>query len=338
MSKVLVTGATGFIASHLILELLERGYEVRGTARSAAKADALNTILSDYAGKSVEIELVSLDLTRDEGWAEAIEGVDYVQHVASPFPATQPKTDDELIIPAREGALRALRAAKAGGVKRVVLTSSVAAIDNGWGKSGPGLYDETSWTTLDGPELVPAYSRSKTFAERAAWDYVQGEGDGLELAVINPAAVLGPAMSEDVSTSLALVTACMNGSVPALPPLAFGLVDVRDIATAHVEAMIRPEAAGERFLMSADSLWFKDVAEILREAYPERKIPRSEMPVWLAKIFALFTPALKQSAHRLGRINHYTNDKARTMLGIEFRSVRESVLSSAETLIKLGAL
>lgn len=338
MPKVLVTGATGFIASHLILDLIDRGYEVRGTARSASKAGALNRILSDYAGKPVDIELVSLDLTVDTGWAEAMRGVDFVQHVASPFPPTQPKSADELIIPARDGALRALRAARDAGVKRVVLTSSVAAVDNGWGRAGPDIYDETSWTTMDGPEPVPAYSQSKTYAEQAAWEYVRGEGEGLELAVINPAAVLGPAMSRDVSTSLSLVTACLDGSVPAVPPLAFGVVDVRDIARAHVEAMVRPEAAGERFLMSADELWFKDVAAILRQAYPDRKIPASQMPVWLAKIFALFTPALKPSAHRLGRINRYDNRKAREILEIEFRTAEEAVLASAETLIALDAV
>jgi len=338
MPIVLVTGATGFIASHLILELIERGYTVRGTARSAEKAGALNAILSAYAGKPVEIELVSLDLTRDEGWAEAMEGVDFVQHVASPFPPTQPKHPDDLIIPAREGALRALRAAKAAGVKRVVLTSSVAAVDNGWGPAGPEVYDETSWTTFEGPEPVPAYSQSKTYAERAAWDFIEREGEGMELAVINPAAVLGPVMSKDVSTSISLVSASMDGTVPAFPPLAFGVVDVRDIAKAHVEAMIRPEAAGERFILAVDTMWFKDVGKILREAYPDRKIPKSEMPVWLAKLMALFMPQLKPSAHRLGRINHYNNAKAREVLGIDFISPRDAVLASAESLIKVGAL
>ncbi|MBR9826247.1 MAG: aldehyde reductase [Alphaproteobacteria bacterium] len=336
MPKVLVTGATGFIASHVVLELIERGYAVRGSARSADKADALNAILSDYAGKPVEIELVNLDLNRDEGWAEAMNGVDFVQHIASPFPPTQPESPDDLIIPARDGALRALKAAEAAGIKRVVLTSSVAAVDNGWGKSGPDIYDETSWTTMTGPEPVPAYSQSKTIAEQAAWDYVKGEGEGLELAVINPAAVLGPAMSEDVSTSLSLVSTALGGTLPAFPPLAFGVVDVRDIAKAHVEAMLRPEAAGERFIMSAGELWFREVGDILREAYPDRKIPSSEMPVWLAKLFALFMPALKPSAHRLGRLNRYSNQKAREQLGIEFRSPQDAVRASAESLIKLG--
>lgn len=338
MPTVLVTGATGFIASHLILELVDRGYTVRGTARSAEKAQALNAILSQYAGKPVEIELVSLDLNHDDGWVDAMQGVDFVQHVASPFPSTQPEHPDDLIIPAREGALRALRAAKAAGVKRVVLTSSVAAIDNGWGKSGPDVFDETSWTTMDGPEPVPAYSQSKTIAERAAWDYVRGEGAGLELAVINPAAVLGPVMSKDVSTSLSFVSAALSGAVPAFPPLAYGVVDVRDIARAHVEAMLRPEAAGERFLMSAGELWFKDVGDILRPHYPGYKIPRTEMPLWLARILAMFNPQLKPSAHRLGRINHYTNRKARDVLGIEFISPEDAVLASAESLIKVGAV
>lgn len=336
MPNVLVTGATGFIATHLILQLLERGYSVRGTARSAEKAGALNRILSDYAGKPVEIELVSAELLSDEGWDEAVAGMDYVQHIASPFPSTQPANADELIRPARDGALRVLKAAKAAGVKRVVLTSSVAAVDNGWGKAAPGAFNETHWTKMDNPKQVSFYARSKTLAERAAWDYVNGEGAGLELSVINPVGVLGPIMSADVSTSITLVLAPLKNMMKAYPRLNQGIVDVRDVARAHIEAMERPEAAGERFIAAAETLWFSEAGEILREAYPDRDLPKGEVPSWMVRILSNFNANLKPLLPNLDRQRGYDTSKARTVLGIDFIPARESILASADTAIKLG--
>lgn len=336
MAKVLVTGATGFIASHLILALLDKGYEVRGTARSATKAERLNQILSDYAGRPIEVELVAADLTSDEGWSEAMDGIDFVQHVASPFPAAQPAHADELIIPARDGALRVLRAAKAAGVPRVVLTSSVAAVDNGWGKTGPDQFDESHWTQLDGPGQVGFYAQSKTIAERAAWDYVEGEGQGLELAVINPAGVMGPVMSEDVSTSISMILQPLRKAFPAYPHLHQGIVDVRDIAAAHIAAMEKPEAAGQRFIMSAETLWLKEVGDILLEAYPDRDLPKGEIPSWLMRIMALFNPVARFTVPNLDRQRHYNNAKAREVLGITFISAKAAILASARSAIKLG--
>lgn len=338
MTKVLVTGATGFIASHTILALINKGYDVRGTARSASKAEQLNATLSKYAGKPVEIELVSADLTKDEGWAEAMEGVTYLQHLASPIPSNLPKDPNELIIPAKEGALRALKAAKAAGVKRAVMTSSMASIAYGWGDSRPSVLDETHWSNPDNLKDNTAYTRSKAIAEKAAWDYVQGEGAGLELATINPVAVLGPAMSADVSASLELVTQPMLNKVPAFPKLTFGIVDVRDVAHAHVAAMEKPEAAGERFLVGDKILSFTQIGEILREAYPDRKLPKGELPSWLVRMLTLVNPTLKQIVPELEKERSFSNEKSKQILGIDYIPAKEAVLASTNSLIDLGEL
>lgn len=338
MAHVLVTGATGFIASHTILALLDEGHTVRGTARSAAKASALNATLSAYAGRPIEIELVSTDLSSDAGWAEAMVGIEYVQHLASPIPANLPRDPDELIIPARDGALRVLKAARTAQVRRVVMTSSVAAIAYGWGDARPAVLDETHWSNPDNLEDNTAYTRSKVIAERAAWAYVNGEGKGLELTSINPVAVLGPALSADVSASLALVTQPMQAKLPAYPKLTFGIVDVRDVALAHVRAMTEPRAAGERFLLGGDIVTFAELGEILREAYPGRTLPKGELPNWLVRLLANLNPVLKQILPELGKRRAYSNQKARDILGIEPRGAREAALASTESLIRLGAL
>lgn len=338
MTKVLVTGATGFIASHTILALVEKGYEVRGTARSASKADALNATLSAYAGKPIEIELVSADLTKDEGWAEAMEGVTYLQHLASPIPNNLPKDPNELIIPAKEGALRALKAAKAAGVKRAVMTSSFAAIGYGWGDSRPDVLDESQWSNPDNIKDNTAYTRSKAIAEKAAWDFVESDGAGLELAVINPVAVLGPAMSGDVSASLELVTQPMMNKVPAFPKLTFGIVDVRNVATAHVAAMEKPEAAGERFIVGDRVLTFTEIGDVLRDAYPDRKLPKGELPSWLVRMLTVVNPSLKQILPELGKHRGFTNTKSKSVLGIDYIPAKDAILASTNSLIELGEL
>ncbi len=338
MSKVLVTGATGFIASHTILELVNKGYSVRGTARSASKADQLNTTLSAYAAKPIEIELVSADLTQDEGWIEAMEGVTYLLHLASPILTVLPKDPNDLIVPARQGALRVLRAAKSAGVKRVVMTSSFAAIGYGWGKKRPPVLDERHWSNPDNIKDNTAYTRSKTIAEKAAWDYVQGEGAGLELVTISPVAVLGPAMSGDISASLELVTQPMQNKVPAYPKMTYGIVDVRNVAQAHVIAMEKPEAAGERFIVGGEILSFAEIGDLLREAFPNRKLPKGELPNWLVKLLTLVNPPLKQIVPELGKRRTYSNEKSRQVLGLEYIPAQEAVLASANSLINLGVL
>jgi dihydroflavonol-4-reductase len=340
MAKVLVTGATGFIAGHVILQLLEAGHEVRGTARSASRATPLNTILGDYSGKPVNIEIVEADLNSDAGWAEAVAGMDYVQHVASPFAAVMPRDHDELIRPARDGALRVLKAAKAAGVKRVVMTSSMAAIAYGWGDARPNPLTEEHWSNSDNLKDNTAYTRSKTIAERAAWDYMAGEGKGMELSVINPSAVLGPAMSRDLSTSLEIITQLMTGKAPASPRVGFCVVDVRDVADAHVKAMTVPEAAGERFLASGRFMWMSEVADVLRESFPDyrKKLPRGELPDWLLKMMTLINPPLKAIVPELGRERHCSNEKAKQVLGWRPRMEEEAIIEGARSLIDLNVI
>ena len=340
MARVLVTGATGFIAGHVILQLLNAGHEVRGTARSAGSAARLNETLSQYAGRSIVIELVAANLERDDGWAEAVAGMDFVQHVASPFPSGVPKDPNDLIRPATDGALRVLKASRAAGVKRVVMTSSMAAIAYGWGENRPAVLTEEHWSNPDNLKDNTAYTRSKTIAERAAWDYVNGEGKGLELAVINPAAVLGPVMSGDLSASLELLTMPLSGKIPAVPRIGFGIVDVRDVAAAQVAAMTVPGAAGERFLVSQPFMWFSDVADVLREAFPAyaKKLPKGTMPDFMLKIVAVFNPTLKQVIPELGRQRQISNEKARTILGWTPRTANEAIIDGAQSLIDAGVV
>jgi nucleoside-diphosphate-sugar epimerase len=340
MAKVLVTGATGFIAGHVILQLLEAGHEVRGTARSASSAAKLNETLSQYAGRPIAIELVAANLERDDGWAEAVAGMDFVQHVASPFPSGVPKDPDDLIRPATDGALRVLKASRAAGVKRVVMTSSMAAIAYGWGENRPAVLTEEHWSNPDNLKDNTAYTRSKTIAERAAWDYINGEGKGLELAVINPAAVLGPVMSGDLSASLELLTMPLSGKIPAVPRIGFGIVDVRDVAAAQVAAMTVPGAAGERFLVSQPFMWFSDVADVLREAFPAyaKKLPKGTMPDVMLKIVAVFNPTLKQVIPELGRQRQISNEKARSVLGWAPRTAKEAIIDGAQSLIDAGVV
>ena len=338
MTKVLVTGATGFIASHTILALINKGYEVRGTARSPEKSAALNKTLSAYAGKPVEIELVAADLTSDDGWSEAMDGITYLQHLASPIPNNLPNDPMELISPAKEGALRALKAANAAGVKRAVMTSSFASIGYGWGDKRPTVLDETHWSNPDNLKDNTAYTRSKVIAEKAAWDFIQGDGAGLELTTINPVAVLGPAMSADVSASLELVQQPMQGKLPAYPKLSFGIVDVRDVADAHVAAMEQADAAGERFLLGEQLLTYTEIGSILREAYPDRKLPKGELQSWLVKLLTFVNPTLKQIVPELDQKRTYSNEKSKRVLGIDYIPAKDAILASTESLIALGEL
>ncbi len=340
MAHVLVTGATGFIAGHTIIALLNAGHTVCGTVRSAAAGEALNETLSAYAGRRIDIDFIQADLSRDEGWSGAASGCDYVQHIASPIPPVLPKDPDELIRPARDGALRVLRAAKVGAVKRVVMTSSSAAIAYGWGKARPEVLTEEHWSNPDNLRDNTAYTRSKTIAERAAWDFIQSEGEGLELVTINPTAVLGPVMGRDFSASVEIVTQLLGGKLPATPNVGFQIVDVRDVADAHVRAMSTPQAAGQRFAVAEAFLWFSDVADVLRAEFPAyaKKLPKGKLPDALVKLLSNVNPVVKQIVPELGKQRYITTEKANTVLDWTARPAREAIIASAETLIQHGAI
>jgi nucleoside-diphosphate-sugar epimerase len=338
MSTVLVTGGSGFIGSHALLQLLNAGHFVRTSVRSLNREPDVRAMLKQGGTDPGDrLTFAAADLENDAGWPAAVAGCDYVLHVASPFPATVPRHDDELIVPAREGALRVLRASRDAGVKRVVLTSSFAAIGYGHPpQSKP--FDETDWTNPGEPGMT-AYVKSKTIAERAAWDFIEKEGGGLELSVVNPVGVFGPVLGPDYSTSILIVQRMLDGAVPGCPKLYFGAVDVRDTVDLHITAMTHPAAKGERFLAVAeDFMSILQIAQILKAhlGAAARRVPARELPNWVVRLAALFDPTVKQVLPELGTTKNATNAKARRILGWSPRSNQESILSTAESLIKLG--
>jgi nucleoside-diphosphate-sugar epimerase len=340
MSTVLVTGGSGFVGSHCILQLLAAGHTVRTTVRSLKREPDVRALLKQGGAEPGErLSFVAADLEQDAGWRDAASGCEYVLHVASPFPESLPKHEDELIVPAREGALRVLRAARLAGVKRVVLTSSFAAIGYGHPpQTAP--FDETSWTNPKGDDVRP-YVKSKTLAERAAWDFIVREGGGLELAVVNPVGVFGPVLGSDYSTSILLVQRLMDGAMPGCPKLSFGAVDVRDVADLHLRAMTHPGAKGERFLaVAGDFLSMREIAQILKARLgpAARRVPTRQLPNWLVRLAALRDPAVKQILPELGKSKNATNAKARQVLGWQPRSNEEAIVATGESLVRLGLL
>lgn len=336
---VLVTGGSGFVGAHCILQLLDAGYTVRTTVRSLDREPAVREMLTRAGAKHLDrLSFVAADLLSDDGWADAVKGCTYVLHVASPFPPSQPKDENDLIIPAREGALRVLREARDAKVKRVVLTSSFAAI----GYSTPPVgrpFDETDWTNPN--DNVTPYVKSKTLAERAAWDFIEKEGGGLELAVINPVGILGPALNKDVSTSVALAIQLLNGQMPGLPQISFGIVDVRDVASAHLLAMTNPKAAGERFLaIAGPAMSIPAVAQLLRDKLGDaaKHVPTRVLPNWFVKAMAVVMPPLRENVPQLGKVKEASNAKAKKVLGWKPRSNEEAILATAHSLIDLGLL
>jgi nucleoside-diphosphate-sugar epimerase len=339
MKTVLVTGGSGFIGSHIILQLLAAGRKVRTTVRSLKReADVLAMLKQGGATSTEGLSFVAADLEKDAGWPEAVAGCEYVLHVASPLPPDAPKHEDDLIVPAREGTLRVMRAARDAGVKRLVLTSSFAAIGYGH-EPQQAPFDETTWT--DPTRKVSAYVKSKTLAERAAWNFMEKEGGNLELAVVNPVAVFGPVLGPDYSASIQIVQRMMDGAIPAMPRLYFGVVDVRDVADLHLRAMTHPAAKGERFLaVSSDFMLMRDIARVLRERLGEaaRHVPTRQLADWLLRIGALFNPLVRQVLPEVGKWKNATNEKARRVLGWAPRSREDAIVATGESLLHLGLL
>jgi dihydroflavonol-4-reductase len=334
---VLVTGGMGFLGGWCVAELLRRGHTVRTTVRDMQRGEYVR---SSLAGVGVEpagrLSILAADLCSDEGWEAAVSGCEYVLHVASPFPPAQPKDPDELIAPARDGALRVIAASLDAGVRRVVMTSSVAAVRHGRPPSAAEPYSEADWTDPQDLERTP-YVRSKTIAERAAWDLVQARGAESQLAVVNPGAIIGPVLSDDRSFSLQVIERLLNG-MPAMPRLGFVLVDVRDVADLHIRAMSAPTAGGERFLAVDRFLWMKDAARILRERLgPDgAKVPTRVAPDLLIRAMGLFDPSVRTIVNDLGQATSYTAEKAKTTLGWQTRPIEDSILDTANSLIERG--
>jgi nucleoside-diphosphate-sugar epimerase len=337
---VLVTGGSGFIGTHCILQLLAAGYRVRTTLRNLKREGDVRAMLKQGGGAPGDrVSFVAADLQQDAGWPEAVAGCKYVLHVASPLPPSVPKNEDELIVPAREGTLRVLRAARDAGVERVVVTSSFAAIGYGH-KERTEPFTENDWTDPGG-EDVTAYAKSKTLAERAAWDFIASEGGGLELSTVNPGGVFGPVLGPDYSASILIVQRLMDGALPGVPKLFFGVVDVRDVADLHLRAMTNPVAKGERFLaIAGDFMSFIEIAQVLKKRMgtAARKVPTRQLPNWMVRLAALRDPAVKTVLPELGKKKNATNEKARRMLHWAPRSNEESLVAAAESLVKLKLL
>jgi len=337
--KVLVTGASGYIAGHCVRELLENGYSVRGTVRSlkSSHVDHLRALASRTRG---QIDFVEADLTRDDGWRQAVEGCTYVQHVASPFPAKTPTDENELVRPAVEGTRRVLEACANtnGAVKRVVLTSSVAAVAFGRPPS-EHVYNEEDWTVVEKSE---PYQKSKTLAERSAWEFVKSlQGSHrFELAVINPGAVLGPLLGSDHGTSAEIVRRLMARDMPACPAIGFAIVDVRDVALAHRLAMEKPNAAGNRYICAGNHYWMRDIALILADEFGPQgyRVPTGKLPYWVLWLVARFDPTIRMTLNYIGRKELVSNEKIRRELGMEFRNVRETVVDMARSMIEQGVV
>lgn len=332
-SLVLVTGASGFVAMHCILRLLRDGRSVRGTVRSAERGKRVTEMLAKHVDVR-RLSLVQADLSSDAGWPQAVSGCTYVLHVASPVPRKPPTTADEVIAPARDGALRVLKAASEAGVKRVVMTSSTSAVLYGHSRDGSKTYDESDWTAL-GDDVSP-YDRSKTVAERAAWDFVKSlpESRRLELVTICPGVVLGPVLGEEWSISGEVVRKLLAGELPGIPDLGWAPVDVRDVADAHVAAMTLPEAAGQRFIVALEHTPWLQIAQILaRRGF---KVATRKVPNFVLKIVSLWDKTASMAVPELGKRQDVSCERARKVLGWKPRDVETMVGDMADSMVQLG--
>ncbi|WP_413760459.1 NAD-dependent epimerase/dehydratase family protein [Streptomyces sp. MMBL 11-3] len=333
---VLVTGATGLVGGHSVARLLREGYRTRVTVREPGQRAAVLAALGRAGVEPADrLEFAVADLGSDGGWGRALDGVGHVLHHASPFPVRPPETEDELVRPAREGALRVLAAAREAGVPRVVMTSSYAAI--GYTLKPDDRYSEADWTDPD-TEGLPAYHRSKVLAERAAWDFADAHGD-VELVVVNPTGIFGPQLGDRPSGSVGLVASMLTGRLPVVPVMYFGVVDVRDVVDLHLRAMLRPEAAGERFIaVGGPSISLFGMAEILRRNFPAAAdlLPATELTVEQVIEGARTDPALRDAAALRGRIPVISNEKARSVLGWRPRDVTETIVATADSLLRSG--
>ncbi|WP_262056608.1 NAD-dependent epimerase/dehydratase family protein [Streptomyces sp. STR69] len=335
---VLVTGGSGYIAGWCIAELLRRGYDVRTTVRAEGKERAVTDAVATVVDPAGRLGFAVADLTADEGWDAALKGVDFVLHVASPLGAAS-DDPEALIAPARDGALRVLRAATGAGVRRVVMTSAANAASPS-SYASEGVTDETLWTDPDDPTLIP-YRRSKTLAERAAWDFMSGCDGPTELTTVLPGAVFGPVLTTANLGSVGIIARMVSGKMPGVPRIGLEVVDVRDLVDVHIRAMTSPAAAGQRFLATGEFVWMADIARTLRDGLGEhgRTVSTRRLPDFAVRLAARFRdPSLREITPALGRRNRHSTEKARRVLGWEPRPAREAVLDCARSLIAHGAV
>lgn len=332
---VLVTGATGYIAKHIVLQLLNEGYSVVASARSLSREaelrDAMAPHLTDPAALD-RLRVVALDLLSDTGWTEAMTGVDVVMHTASPVPIRQPKDEEETIRPAVDGAMRAVRAAQAAGITRVIMTSSIAAVMGCDLPAGQTVYDETNWTDLSKPGHSP-YVKSKTMAERAVWEWQKTEAPEMQITMINPAFVMGPPLDENFASSVYLVKRLLMAKDPMLPRIGFTCVDVYDIALMHIRAMQRPESIGKRFIGAERFFWFSEMAVMLKQALPGRKIVTRVAPNFVIRFLALFDPAIRTILRNLDKQDEMSSEQARSVLGVTMRDSGQAIVKTGQYLV-----
>ncbi|QBR12758.1 SDR family oxidoreductase [Sphingobacterium sp. CZ-2] len=337
--KVLLTGISGFLGSHTAIQLLEKGYEVRGTLRNLERAPAIKEVIARHTNKIGNLTIVKADLRNGKIWNDLMEGIDFVQHIASPFPRELPKHEDDLIIPAKEGVMHILEAAIKNKVKRVVLTSSCAAVV--YGKTNEQLkhpMDESIWTDINNNKDNAPYFKSKTIAERTAWQFMEENPSELEFVSVLPGAILGPVLEEDFGTSANIVIKLMEGKMPAVPQIGFEIIDVRSVSDALIKAMETPQAANNRYLISSGFLMMKEIAQILKREYPNMKIPQKELPNFMVKILSKFDATLKPILIDLGVKRRVTSEKARNELGWQPIPTEEAVLSCAKSIFEQGIL
>ncbi|WP_405207680.1 SDR family oxidoreductase [Aquimarina sp. LLG6339-5] len=335
--KVLLTGITGFLGSHTAIQLLNKGYEVIGTLRSMDRAKEIKEVIEKKTPNIDKLSFAEADLLDKDVWYDLVSEVQDVLHIASPFPRELPKNEDDLIIPAKSGTLHILKAASMHGLRRVVLTSSSGAIIYGKDKSNrKGVFDENNWTDVSNTNDSTPYFRSKTIAEQAAWDFIRNDTSGLELTTVCPGAILGPILEKDFGTSANIVIKAMDGSSPAIPKIGFDMVDVRSVADLHIRALETPEAAGERFVGSAGYMTFREVANILRENYPNKKVPKFTLPDFAVRLFSNIDKTIKPILIDLGTERKVNNNKAIKLLDWKPIPVKDAILACAESAIELS--
>lgn len=329
--RVLLTGASGFIAKHILKRLLEEGYTVRGTVRSKRKADEVREALAGAGLATERLEFANADLTADEGWNEIARDCRYVIHSASPFPTFQPKDKFGLVPIAMDGTLRVLKAANEAGAERVVLTSSVVAVYVGHGDRKNPVFTEADWSDVDGEGAYP-YAVSKTLAERTAWDF--SRANGLELVTINPAFVLGPMIDGVRGTSLNLLDNMMRGRLPAVPDAAFGVVDVRDVAEAHTRALKADGVSGRRIILSGGTRSLKDMGAVIARDMPDlrRRMPRFTLPDWLVRGAGLVSRQVSPIVPELGKRKTFDTTPAEELLKFQIRDADEAIIAAARSL------